>query len=160
MTLEFNWFGESPKRHIKITAETFEELANLYLQFEAFKADCLDQSRIDPEDLPWEEPPASVYSDGPTARQEARQPSQVPSPVSVVARPAVRPTAGAVKCGLCGRDVYDEHKSKFWNNGLGKSGRPKPGWRCKDKECDAIAWDEYDENNQWTGIGEWRTPKL
>ena len=154
MSIEYNHFWDEPKRHIKITAETFEELASLYYDLLAFEHDCFGGIETN------EEPPPEAYQNGPTARQDARQPSQPPSPVSVVARPVTRPTAGAVKCGLCGRDVYDEHKSKFWNNGLGKSGRPKPGWRCKDKECDAIAWDEYDENNQWTGIGEWRTPKL
>ena len=160
--IEFNYFYEDPKRHVKLTAESVEVLAQLYMDFMAWNHETFEM--IDPDDLPFE-----GYEDEPqtqpvtvaTGPQEARQPSQRPAVANGARRPVQRPAAGAVKCGICGGAVYDEHKSNFWGNGLAKSGNAKPDWRCKDKDnCGGVAWDQYDKDNQYEGIGDWQHAKL
>lgn len=40
-------------------------------------------------------------------------------------------------CPKCSSpDLWDETKSKYWNNGIDKkTGKPQPRWKCKDKNC-------------------------
>lgn len=165
-SIEFNAFYENPKRHIKLTADSFEQLADLVVQLAAFEADFIaasmppdDEAYIEPEDIPFEEPVSNGAGTGYKARSTAQAPVAV-LPVRPVQNQ--RPSASQVKCGLCGGPVFDEHRSKFWGNGLGKSGNPKPGWKCKNEggNCGGIAWDEYDVSNQWTRIGDWQHPRL
>lgn len=173
VSIECNVFWDNPKRHIKVTAESFEELADQYVRLLAFAHDFIDESP-EGEWLPGhnepleEEPPyPGTTLRAPVAPQDGQGQAQAPVAVLPV-RPVTltRPSAGAVRCGLCNGAVYDEHKSKFWGNGLGQSGNAKPGWKCQGKApnaagCTGRAWDEYDPNtNQWTGIGEWQVSRL
>ena len=52
-------------------------------------------------------------------------------------------------CPECDGPMWDQRKSKWWGNGIGKSGKPKPVFKCKDKECDGVIWpddvDDYDD---------------
>lgn len=45
-----------------------------------------------------------------------------------------------MNCPKCGGEMWDETKSKFWNNGIDKkTGKAKPPFKCKDKECGGTA---------------------
>lgn len=48
-------------------------------------------------------------------------------------------------CPECDGPMWDQRKSKWWGNGLSAAGRPKPVFKCKDKECDGVIWPD-DEN--------------
>lgn len=44
-------------------------------------------------------------------------------------------------CPKCGGLMFDETRSKFWNNGLTSQGKKKPRYKCRDKgTCDGIVW--------------------
>jgi hypothetical protein len=46
-----------------------------------------------------------------------------------------------MQCPKCAGEMFDETKSKFWNGGKTKDGKPKPMWKCKDKaSCDGVVW--------------------
>lgn len=53
---------------------------------------------------------------------------------------AIAPTT--VVCPKCQGPVWDQQGSKFWGNGLFKSGKQKPRWECKNKECGGAVWDK------------------
>jgi hypothetical protein len=45
-----------------------------------------------------------------------------------------------MNCPKCGGEMWDETKSKFWNNGIDKkTGKAKPPFKCKDKDCGGTA---------------------
>jgi|SRR5215475_1785799 len=46
------------------------------------------------------------------------------------------------RCPECDGPMWDQRKSKWWGDGLGRSGKPKPVFKCKDKECDGVLWRE------------------
>lgn len=41
-----------------------------------------------------------------------------------------------MNCPKCDGEMWDESKSKYWNNGVDKkTGQAKPAFKCKDKDC-------------------------
>lgn len=53
-----------------------------------------------------------------------------------------------VVCPKCGGPCWDERKSQYWNNGISDSGKQKPIFKCKDKNCKGAIWPEDDELDQ------------
>lgn len=47
-----------------------------------------------------------------------------------------------MNCPKCGGDMWDERRGKFWGDGKFKSGKNKPTHKCKNKECDGVAWEK------------------
>lgn len=46
-----------------------------------------------------------------------------------------------MQCPKCSGEMFDETKSKYWNNGKTKEGKQKPTWKCKDKSnCNGVIW--------------------
>jgi hypothetical protein len=44
-------------------------------------------------------------------------------------------------CPKCSGPCWDQKAGKFWGTGLFKSGKQKPRWECKNKECGGVLWD-------------------
>ena len=53
-----------------------------------------------------------------------------------------------VICPKCSGPMWDERKSRFWNNGISDSGKPKPIYKCKDRNCKGAIWSEQDDMDQ------------
>lgn len=51
-------------------------------------------------------------------------------------------------CPICGSDMWDQRKSKFWGTGYSESGNPKPIYKCKNRECKGVIWPDYNEMDQ------------
>lgn len=166
MSIEFNLFpieerdgGVGPKRHYKIMADDLESLAIDYLAVTTFEAEhfspvedevyedgFLEEAAAD--DASYSPPPQPV-----TPAQRSPQARQAPQQRQ--AGLGTRPQASAVRCGICGGSVYDEHASKFWD-----PSKNRPDWKCRDKDnCGGVAYDQYD-GEAWVSIGDWRYPKL
>lgn len=74
-------------------------------------------------------------------------------------------------CPNCSGPMWDERKSSRYGNGLAASGRPKPIFKCKDKNCNGAIWpskkalEEYQANlysqeqkqDDWHEQGETKT---
>jgi hypothetical protein len=46
-------------------------------------------------------------------------------------------------CPTCGGPMFDERKSRYWNNGKTREGKRKPMFKCRDKDnCDGVLWNE------------------
>lgn len=54
--------------------------------------------------------------------------------------------SNAPLCPNCDGPMYDERRSKYWNNGLSQNGKQKPIYKCRDSNCGGVIWPPKDNH--------------